>query len=78
MLIVMLRDFRVAPDGIRVETWTAESTHEADEQLARDLINAGVAQEKGSASQVTPPLPSVEDVEAPARRRGWPKGKPRK
>jgi hypothetical protein len=78
MLIEMLRDFRVAPDGIRVETWMAESVYDADEQLARDLVNAGVAKEKGSASEMTPPLSNVEDVEVPARRRGWPKGKPRK
>lgn len=78
MLIKMLRDFRVAPDGIRVELWVAESTHESDEQLARDLINAGHAKEV--ASEMTPPSidADVEEADAPSRRRGWPKGKPRK
>lgn len=43
MQIEMIRDFRVAEDGSTVVLWTAGSIHDTYDQLAGDLIGAGVA-----------------------------------
>lgn len=43
MKIEMTRDFQVAEDGITVVLWAAGTVHETYEQLAGDLMSAGVA-----------------------------------
>lgn len=43
MQIEMTRDFRVAEDGVTVTLWEAGSIHDTIDQLAGDLISAGVA-----------------------------------
>lgn len=43
MQIEMTRDFRVAENGILVSLWPKNSIHDTIDQLASDLIAAGVA-----------------------------------
>lgn len=43
MQIEMTRDFHVAEDGISVSLWGAGTIHDTIDQLASDLIAAGVA-----------------------------------
>jgi hypothetical protein len=43
MQIEMTRDFQVAEDGVKVVLWAKGTIHETYEQLASDLIDAGVA-----------------------------------
>lgn len=43
MQIEMTRDFRVAENGIDVSLWEAGTIHDTIDQLASDLIAAGVA-----------------------------------
>ncbi len=45
MRIKMTADFMVAEDGINVVLWAAGEAHDTYEQLARDLIDAGKAEE---------------------------------
>lgn len=65
MKIEMTRDFRVAEDGVTVTLWEAGSIHDTIDQLASDLIAAGVARPVAGHST---------DIEAPKRRGRPPKG----
>lgn len=57
MKVEMLRDFKVAADGVTVETWKAGAIHEATDQLGGDLIGAGVA--KAVSDDPPSPQPPV-------------------
>lgn len=43
MKIEMTRDYHVAEDGFTVKLWPEGSVHDTRDQLAGDLIGAGVA-----------------------------------
>ncbi|UOF79278.1 at hook motif [Caudoviricetes sp.] len=63
MQIEMTRDFHVAEDGFTVVLWPENSIHDTIDQLASDLIAAGVArpvaghfdQDCGNFGIMTPP-----------------------
>lgn len=40
--VEMLKSFQIAPDGIRVETWTKGSRRRVDDETLRVLIGEGV------------------------------------
>lgn len=54
MRIKMIADAKVAEDGVTVVLWAKGEAHDTYEQLARDLINAGKAEE---VKPVAPPAP---------------------
>lgn len=53
MQIEMTRDFRVAEDGVTVTLWEAGTIHDTIDQLASDLIAAGVARPVAGHSDET-------------------------
>lgn len=55
MQIEMTRDFRVAENGISVVLWPKNSIHDTIDQLASDLIAAGVARPVAGLSTQTQP-----------------------
>lgn len=59
MRIEMTADFPVAEDGVTVVTWAKGEVHNTYEQLAQDLIGAGVAKEvkPAPAKPAAPPAP---------------------
>ncbi len=58
MRIKMTADFMVAEDGVHSVLWAAGEAHDTYEQLARDLIGAGKAEEVKPivAKPVAPPV----------------------
>ena len=63
--IKMLRTLAVSPDGLRVETWPAGSSHSVDDSLLSGLIEAGAVELiENKAVQAVP-----ENKTAPIKRK---------
>lgn len=52
--IRILRDFRISPDGIRVETWRAGSTRDVDDATLDLLIGEGACEIETKAHAAAP------------------------